>query len=150
MPSILVVDDQPDIRDLLLTLLKVRKYEVELAASGCLALTYLNACNELPDLILLDVQMPEMDGWVTLEQIRHRFGEFGPPVVMCTVKGHANDLLRGWTLGCDGYIWKPFDLKVLVEQIESVLSRTQPERKGTRRNAISEAQLLKWPLQQDS
>jgi DNA-binding response OmpR family regulator len=141
LTSVLVVDDQADIRELLRTLLDLHGHHAELAAGGSEALQKLDS-GYVPDLIVLDVQMPEKDGWDTLSEIRARYGEFGPRVVLCTVKGHPRDLLHGWMLGCDGYVWKPFDLKLLVEEVGRVLSRDDDNRAQTRRRAVGEARLL--------
>jgi DNA-binding response OmpR family regulator len=141
MRRILVVDDQPDIRELLDAVLQIKGFSVTTATGGPQALELL-ADPPPPDLILLDVQMPEMDGWDTLTAIRQRFGDEGPSVVMCTVKGHPRDLIHGWASGCDGYIWKPFDMKLLVDEVESVLARNTQDRARVRRTAIGEAQML--------
>ena len=138
---VLVVDDQPDIRELLETILTIRGFEVATAEGGTKALQLLSD-EALPDLVLLDVQMPDMDGWDTLATIRDRYGEDGPRVVMCTVKGHPRDLIHGWSQGCDGYIWKPFDMRLLVDEITRVIERKAPDRARARRTAIGEAQLL--------
>jgi DNA-binding response OmpR family regulator len=140
-PRILVVDDQADIRQLLKTLLEVKGYFVDVAAGGRHALDALEALNT-PDLVLLDVQMPDMDGWDTLVRIKERFGDRGPRVVMCTVKGHPRDLIHGWASGCDGYVWKPFDMHLLIDEIEHVLARPAAELARVRRTAIGEAQML--------
>ena len=139
MTAVLVVDDQPDIRELLNTVLELRGVEVEQAVGGPEALEVLTRPDQF-DLILLDVQMPEMDGWDTLTAIRERFGEFGPRVVLCTVKGHPRDLVHGWTLGCDGYVWKPFDLTAIVNEVDTVISRSPAERARARHNAVAEAE----------
>src|SRR5437588_3061363 len=102
MTEILIVDDQPDIRELLRTILELRGFEIEQAVGGPQALELLTTGDRF-DLVLLDVQMPDMDGWDTLARVRERFGDLGPRVVLCTVKGHPRDLVRGWMLGCDGY-----------------------------------------------
>jgi DNA-binding response OmpR family regulator len=136
---ILVVDDQPDIRELLRTILDLRGYDVEEATSGAEALERMTSADAF-DLTLLDVQMPEMDGWDTLAAIRDRFGEVGPRVVLCTVKGHPRDLIHGWMAGCDGYVWKPFDLNAIIAEVKAVVARTDADRMRTRRNAISEAE----------
>lgn len=141
MAHIWVVDDQPDIRELLKAILGLRGHDVRLVAGGVEALELL-AAHEHPELVVLDVQMPEIDGWDTLSEIRLRYGDFGPRVVMCTVKGHPRDLLHGWTLGCDGYVWKPFDLKLLTAEVAAVLARDNAERTRVRRTAIGEARLL--------
>ena len=141
MAHIWIVDDQPDIRELLKAILGLHSHEVTTVASGIEALERLEQ-QEHPDLVVLDVQMPEIDGWDTLSEIRLRFGDFGPRVVMCTVKGHPRDLLHGWTLGCDGYVWKPFDLKLLVAEIDTVLKRDNAERTRVRQTAIGEVRLM--------
>ncbi len=138
---VLVVDDQVDIRQLLATALSVEGHDVETAKSGPEALQAL-CLDAPPDLIVLDVQMPDVDGWDTLAAIRGRYGELGPRVVMCTVKGHPRDLILGWSLGCDGYVWKPFDITLLVEEIASVMERAPDERLSVRREAIGEAEML--------
>jgi DNA-binding response OmpR family regulator len=136
-----IVDDQPDIRELVKAILSLHDYRVTTVASGMEALERLGR-DEHPDLVVLDVQMPEIDGWDTLSEIRLRYGDFGPHVVMCTVKGHPRDLLHGWTLGCDGYIWKPFDLKLLVAEVAGVIDRDNAERARVRRTAIGEVRLM--------
>jgi DNA-binding response OmpR family regulator len=114
---------------------------VSTANGGTSALKQLGE-GTMPDLVLLDVQMPDMDGWDTLARIRDRFGDDGPRIVMCTVKGHPRDLIHGWSKGCDGYIWKPFDMRVLVDEITRVIERHPADRAQARRTAIGEAQLL--------
>jgi len=141
MPRVLIVDDQPDICDLLRSILSLRYREIETVEGGAQALERI-AAGDAPDVIVLDVQMPDMDGWDTLAEIRRRYGEFGPRVVMCTVKGHPRDLLHGWTIGCDGYVWKPFDLKSLVDEVAAVLGRTDAARAEVRRTAVGEARMM--------
>lgn len=141
MSAILVVDDQPDIRELLKTILSLRDFEVTEAPSGPKALEILSE-GQTFDLILLDVQMPEMDGWDALHAIRDRYGELGPRVVLCTVKGHPRDLIHGWMLGCDGYVWKPFDLNAIIDEVKDVLERSTNDRVKVRRNAIAEAESM--------
>lgn len=140
-PSILIVDDQPDIRELLQTILDLRGFDVEQAVAGPEALEALTTGDRF-DLILLDVQMPDMDGWDTLAAIRDRFGELGPRVVLCTVKGHPRDLIHGWMLGCDGYVWKPFDLNAIVNEVKVVLGRSQSDRSRARQSAVAEAESM--------
>ena len=140
MMRVLVVDDQPDIRELLLAILGLQGYDASGTLGGKQALRLL-ASGYSPDLITLDVQMPEMDGWDTLAEIRRRYGE-RPRVILCTVKGHPRDLLRGWELGCDGYVWKPFDLKALVQEVADVLARPEQGRERVRGTAIAEAHAL--------
>jgi two-component system, OmpR family, response regulator len=142
LSRIWVVDDQPDIRELVKAILSLRSHDVTPVENGVAALELLAGCEQHPELVVLDVQMPDIDGWDTLSEIRLRYGDFGPRVVMCTVKGHPRDLLHGWTLGCDGYVWKPFDLKVMTAEVASVLARDDDERARVRQTAIGEARML--------
>ena len=131
MSKVLVVDDDEDIRMLVAELLRVSGHEVVGAPSGVEALALLEA-GARPDLVLLDVQMPELDGWDTLRGIRGMAGIGEVPVVLCTVKSGPVDTALGQALGCDGYVVKPFAIVDLVEEVEAVLSRT-PEERRTRR-----------------
>lgn len=123
MRTILVVDDDPDIRQLVAELLRLSGYRSVLAASGVEALDRLvNFPPPLPSLVLLDVQMPELDGWDTLRAIRARPVVADLPVVLCTVKSSPTDTALGWTLGCDGYVVKPFAIGDLITEVEAVLA----------------------------
>ncbi len=136
-PRALVVDDAPDIRLLADLVLSMAGFAVVGASSGRDALRLL-AEGDLPDIVLLDVQMPEVDGWETLSRLRSHPRTAALPVVLCTVKGLPEDALRGWSLGCDGYLGKPFDIEALVDELESVLRRDCDERTAIRRSRISE------------
>jgi len=127
MIRVLVVDDDGDIRLLVAELLRLSGYEVDMASSGVEALTVLGA-GVHPDLVLLDVQMPDLDGWDTLRAIRADPALRELPVVLCTVKSGPVDTALGWTLGCDGYVVKPFAIDALVSEVEAVLGRSAAER----------------------
>ena len=133
----LVVDDAPDIRMLADLVLTMAGFSVTAAASGSEALRTL-AEGDLPDVVVLDVQMPDLDGWETLTRMRQDPRTADLPVVLCTVKGLPEDTLRGWTLGCDGYLGKPFDISGLVEELRAVLRRDPGDREAFRRNRIAE------------
>ena len=133
----LVVDDAPDIRLLADLVLSMAGFAVVGAASGREALRHL-AQGDLPDIVLLDVQMPEVDGWETLSRLRSRPRTAALPVVLCTVKGLPEDALRGWSSGCDGYLGKPFDIGALVDELLGVLQRDGCEREALRRSRIAE------------
>ena len=137
MSRALVVDDAPDIRLLADLVLSMAGFTVSAAASGGEALRILSR-GELPDIVLLDVQMPEIDGWETLARLRGDSRTAALPVVLCTVKGLPEDTLKGWSLGCDGYLGKPFDINGLVEELKGVLGRTAEEREELRRARIAE------------
>ncbi len=133
----LVVDDAADIRLLADLVLSMAGFEVTAATCGREALRFL-AENDLPDIVLLDVQMPDVDGWETLRRVRADPRTSELPVVLCTVKGLPEDTLKGWSLGCDGYLGKPFDIGGLVDELHSVLRRPPHERQALRRARIEE------------
>ena len=133
----LVVDDAADIRLLAELVLSMAGFTVDAASSGSEALRLL-AAGDLPDIVVLDVQMPDLDGWETLSRLRSDPRTASLPVVLCTVKGLPEDTLRGWTLGCDGYLGKPFDITGLVEELQRVLARDDAERAAVRSRRIAE------------
>lgn len=117
-PLILIVDDDPNIRHLEQLYLEKENYEVRLAADGNEAL---KAFLELPpDLILLDVMLPGMDGYEVLKAVR-RSGSI--PVIMVTARGETFDKVLCLELGADDYIVKPFDGKELTARVKAVLRR---------------------------
>lgn len=122
MSRVLVVDDDPDIRKLVVELVRLSGHEASSAASGGEALAALAQAGQPPDLMLLDVQMPDMDGWDTLRAIRERPELAELPVVLCTVKSSPSDVELGWSLRCDGYLVKPFAIADLLAEVERVLS----------------------------
>jgi CheY-like chemotaxis protein len=133
----LVVDDAPDIRLLADLVLTMAGFTVTAASSGSEALRLL-AQGDLPDIVLLDVQMPDVDGWETLTRVRRDPRTAALPVVLCTVKGLPEDTLKGWSLGCDGYLGKPFDIGALVDELEGVLRRDVVEREAVREGKVAE------------
>ncbi len=132
----LVVDDAPDIRLLAELVLSMAGFTVTTASSGKDALCQL--AGDLPDIVVLDVQMPEVDGWETLSRLRGDPRTADLPVVLCTVKGLPEDTLKGWSLGCDGYLGKPFDIELLVDEVRIVLRRDCVEREAHRRLKTAE------------
>lgn len=129
---ILVVDDDADIRQLVAELLRLTGYEPYTASSGVEALELLATAQVVPDLVLLDVQMPELDGWDTLRAIRASASIGDLAVVLCTVKASPVDLALGWALGCDGYVVKPFAIDGLVAEVEAVLALDPAGRRARR------------------
>jgi DNA-binding response OmpR family regulator len=124
---ILVVDDDPDIRGLLRELLDRRGFTVTEARDGQEALRVF--FDERPDLVVLDVAMPGLDGWKTLERIRELSDI---PVIMLTAKATELEKTRGLQAGADDYVTKPFGRQELLARIEALLRRTgrraaQPE-----------------------
>lgn len=116
---ILIVDDEPPILRLVKAKLRVDGYEVLTASNGEEALGILE--NEVPDLVVLDVMMPGMDGFETLRRIRQ---QSQVPVVMLTARGGDADKLQGLQSGADDYVTKPFNPDELEARIAAVLRRT--------------------------
>ncbi len=116
---ILVVDDDPDIRGLTTTVLADAGYEVGSAGSGDQALR--DVAERRYDLVLLDVNMPGMDGWETLRLIRADDALADLPVVMFTVKGELHDKVQGLQEGAADYVTKPFVVDHLLERVGRVL-----------------------------
>lgn len=133
----MVVDDAPDIRLLADLVLSMAGFTVTAASSGSEALRKLEA-GDLPDIVLLDVQMPDVDGWETLSRVREDPRTAELPIVLCTVKGLPEDSLKGWSLGCDGYLGKPFDINGLVEELHGVLNRSPEQRLAVRRARVAD------------
>jgi DNA-binding response OmpR family regulator len=123
-PRILVVDDEPRMRDLIRLYLQT-EFTVLEAPDGLAALRVTVA--ERPDLVLLDVMMPDLDGWATLQRIRE---ESPRPVIMLTARGDVPDRVQGLRMGADDYIAKPFDGRELVARIQAVLRRTNSLTEG--------------------
>ncbi len=116
--SVLVVEDDKNIRDLLQMYLEKEGYAVTLAADGGQGLTKFRAIK--PDLVLLDVMMPVMDGWAVCKSIR---SESQTPIIMLTAKGETDDKVSGLKAGADDYITKPFEMKEVLARMEAVLRR---------------------------
>jgi DNA-binding response OmpR family regulator len=117
---ILVVDDEPDLVHAVRLYLEMEGYLVFAASNGYEALDKVR--ENLPDLVVLDVMMPEMDGFETLEKIRE---VNHVPVVMLTVRGEEMDKVRGLQLGADDYVTKPFSQRELLSRIQAVLRRAE-------------------------
>ena len=117
--SVLIVEDDPNIRELLQLYLEKDGYAVTLAADGGQGLEKFRAIK--PNLVLLDVMMPVMDGWAVCKAIR---AEGNTPVIMLTAKGETDDKVTGLKAGADDSITKPFEMKELLARIEAVLRRT--------------------------
>jgi two-component system OmpR family response regulator len=120
--KLLVVDDEPNIRELLSTSLRFAGFDVVSAANGrdALAAADLHA----PDLAVLDVMLPDMDGFTVTRRLRASGKHF--PVLFLTAKDDTEDKVTGLTVGGDDYVTKPFSLDEVVARIRAVLRRTQP------------------------
>ncbi|MFF2246459.1 response regulator transcription factor [Arthrobacter sp. NPDC058130] len=121
--KLLVVDDEPNIRELLSTSLRFAGFEVVSAGSGREALAA--AEEHSPDLAVLDVMLPDMDGFTVTRRLRAAGKHF--PVLFLTAKDDTEDKVTGLTVGGDDYVTKPFSLDEVVARIRAVLRRTQPQ-----------------------
>lgn len=119
--KILVVDDEPNIVQTLQDRLEMNEYLVNTAGNGREGLK--KAQEEKPDIILLDVIMPVMDGHEMLEVLRKQPGCSDISVIMLTARSQTQDIARANACGIDDYIVKPFDLSELLEKIETVLEK---------------------------
>jgi len=117
---VLVVDDEYRIRRLVSDFLKREEYRVIEAADGEEALDIIFESNQKVDLIILDVMMPKYDGWYVLERVRDFLSI---PVVMLTARSDEYDQLKGFKLGADDYVTKPFSPSVLVARVNKLLKR---------------------------
>ena len=128
--SVLVVEDDRNIAELLQLYLEKEGYAVTMAFDGGQGLNKFRAIK--PDLVLLDVMMPVMDGWAVCKAIR---AEGSTPVIMLTAKGETDDKVQGLKAGADDYVTKPFEMKELLARIEAVLRRADrgAEEKKARR-----------------
>ncbi|MBS2970145.1 response regulator transcription factor [Metabacillus sp. KIGAM252] len=120
MQKILLVDDEPAILDVCRRYLEREGYRVDSAVNGFEAVEQWKRGR--PDLIVLDLMMPEKDGWTAAEEIR--MGDEDVPIIMLTALGQERDRLLGLTLGADDYLTKPFSPRELVLRVKNMLRRT--------------------------
>lgn len=116
--KILVVDDDKNICELLRLYLEKEGYSVMISNDGEEAIVKFNALN--PDMVLLDVMLPGLDGWQVCREIRKKSNA---PIIMLTAKGETFDKVLGLELGADDYVVKPFDTKEVIARIKAVLRR---------------------------
>lgn len=123
--TILIVDDDENIAELISLYLNKECYKTVIAASGTEALQLFEECS--PDLILLDVMLPGMDGYQVCTEIRKTSNT---PIIMLSAKGEVFDKVLGLKIGADDYIVKPFDSNELVARVGAVLRRSNMQEKG--------------------
>ena len=118
--KILVVDDDTNICELLRLYLTKEGYQVTVANDGEEGLEKFNAVK--PDMVLLDIMLPVMDGWAVCAHIREKAKT---PIIMLTAKGDVTDRITGLEMGADDYLVKPFEMKELMARINAVLRRSE-------------------------
>jgi two-component system OmpR family response regulator len=118
---LLVVEDEPNIRELLATSLRFAGFEVETAGDGATALALAEVGE--PDLVVLDVMLPDVDGFEVTRRLRDRGRQ--QPIVFVTARDATGDKIAGLTVGGDDYVTKPFSLEEVIARIRAVLRRTR-------------------------
>ncbi len=139
--TVLVVDDEPDVLLLCRVNLEFEGYRVIEASDGEQALARL--AGEVPDVVLLDVMMPKLDGWAVLERIKADPRTRDVPVVMLTAKVQDHDQVRGWTAGAAEYITKPFSPLSLSQVVQDVIDTDPAEEERRRQLVLEKLQLLR-------
>lgn len=129
--KILVVDDDVNICELLCLYLKKENFTTFVANDGAQAVEFFEKFS--PDLILLDVMLPKLDGWQVCREIRKKSDT---PIIMLTAKGETFDKILGLELGADDYVAKPFDTKEVIARIKAVLRRTD-KKKGAEEQKVT-------------
>jgi two-component system OmpR family response regulator len=129
-PLVLAVDDEEHITELIAMALGYNGFDVERAGSGRAALEF--TAKRRPDLILLDVMLPDLDGFEVARRLRHKEGAGTHiPVIFLTARDTTADKVEGLRLGSDDYVTKPFSIEELIERVKAVLRRTQGGASGT-------------------
>jgi DNA-binding response OmpR family regulator len=137
---ILVVDDDPDIRRLLSVILMEAGHKITSSPDGDKALEMLSG--EAPDLLVLDVMMPKKDGFMVLKEMRSTGLGESTRVLLLTARTAESDWLRGYKLGADQYLTKPFDNEELVKVVDELLSLSKEQLRARRQQELDRAHLL--------
>jgi len=140
--QLLIIEDDPTLRRGLTDNFEQRGYRVRAEADGQAGLDA--ALSDPPDLILLDIMMPKVNGFEVCRSIRERNLEM--PIVMLTAKGQESDVVRGLELGADDYVTKPFNIRELIARVAALLRRHQPEQADTHRFGDCELDLASHRL----
>lgn len=118
--KVFIVDDEPDLREVLNTLFQQEGYQTILASDGKMALELVK--KNVPDIILLDVSMPKMDGFQVLEKLKKDKLTRDVPVIMVSARDGNEDIQQGISHFADKYITKPYDIKKLLTEVEKTLN----------------------------
>jgi DNA-binding response OmpR family regulator len=140
MARILLVDDSADIRHLLGTILKDEGHQVTVASDGVQAIESIK--HEAPDLMILDIMMPRMDGYGVLKEMRDGGIKDDVKILVLTAKAAEADWVRGYKLGADDYLTKPFGADELVEAVNTLLKMDTHAMRKRSEEELDKAQLL--------
>ncbi|AHB88032.1 heat stress-responsive two component signal transduction system response regulator Rre1 [Thermosynechococcus sp. NK55a] len=138
--KLLLVDDEPGVREAVTAYLEDSGFEVTAVANGQAALEYLET--NVPDLMITDIMMPHMDGYAFLEKVRQQPHLNHIPVIFLTARGMTRDRIQGYDAGCDAYLAKPFDPEELVAIIKNLLRRQAAARDEAEPNLANLAQQI--------
>ena len=141
--SIVVVDDEPSIRELLVASLHFAGFEVNTAASGSEAIEVIEKVQ--PDLIVLDVMLPDIDGFTVTRRIRQE--GINAPVLFLTARDDTQDKIMGLTVGGDDYVTKPFSLEEVVARIRAILRRTREQVEDDPIIRVADLETVPWTVQ---
>jgi DNA-binding response OmpR family regulator len=140
MARILIAEDNAEIRTLVSGILVEEGHKVGVANNGQQALDMI--MDDAPDVLVLDIMMPQMDGYAVLKEIRSSGTREGMKILVLTAKTSETDWVRGYKLGADAYLTKPFDTDELVNGIEDLLGMTKEQLRVRREQELDKAQLL--------
>ncbi|MEW6040772.1 MAG: response regulator [Elusimicrobiota bacterium] len=121
--KIVVIDDEEDYLNLVKTILEPLGYKIIFSSNGTDGLSKIKS--DIPDLVILDVNMPEINGYQLCQQIRKTQDIKHIPIILLTVRRKEDDKVKGLELGADDYITKPFHPKELIARVETVLRRSE-------------------------
>lgn len=124
MAKILIVEDNADNRDMLMRRLQRKGHDVVLAEDGAAGVRMAEA--ERPDIVLMDLSLPVMDGWAATKELKAKESTRGIPVIALTAHAMAGDREKAIEAGCDEFDTKPIDLARLLEKVEALLKRQAP------------------------
>ena len=140
MARILIAEDNAEIRTLVSGILVEEGHKVGVANNGQQALDMI--MDDAPDVLVLDIMMPQMDGYAVLKEIKASGTREGMKILVLTAKTSETDWVRGYKLGADAYLTKPFDTDELVNGIEDLLGMTKEQLRVRREQELDKAQLL--------
>ncbi len=140
MARILIAEDNAEIRTLVSSILVEEGHKVGVAQNGQQALDMMQ--DDAPDVLVLDIMMPQMDGYSVLKELKSSGIKEQMKILILTAKTSESDWVRGYKLGADSYLTKPFDTDELINAIEDLLSSTKEQLRVRREAELDKAQLL--------
>ena len=140
MARILIAEDNAEIRTLVSSILVEEGHKVGVAQNGQQALDMM--VDDPPDVLVLDIMMPQMDGYTVLKELKSSGIKETMKILILTAKTSESDWVRGYKLGADSYLTKPFDTDELINGIEDLLSSTKEQLRVRREAELDKAQLL--------